>query len=218
MAGANFVSSPSQTDNQNHFDVRLDHSPQRIATIFSRATASWTTTCSIRSPDRRAIRCGAGLRLASSQPRAKCLAGRDAHLHACADQRISTGVQPRLERRLSAGARGPASITSVGLAGAFDQSARLGLEPDFGEWLFAARRRKHQPRARHDEHVSDRRQRHLDARPSPGEVRLRYSHPAAERLSRRRIARVYRFHGSAAGQCAGRIAAGRCPPSPAARR
>lgn len=36
VAGANFVSSPSQTDNQNHFDVRVDHTLSKADNLFFR--------------------------------------------------------------------------------------------------------------------------------------------------------------------------------------
>ena len=36
VAGANFVSSPSQFDNQNHFDVRVDHTLSHADNLFFR--------------------------------------------------------------------------------------------------------------------------------------------------------------------------------------
>ena len=207
VPGADFVSSPSLTDNQNQFDLRLDHSFRQSDNLFARYSFvddNLFDPFAGSSGDSSVP--GYGIQIPS---RAQNAALGETHIFTpallnelrLAFNRVSNGDYQQ--------GQGTSINGQLGLARAFDESARLGIDSDLGEWLLTHRRRSHHSRARNHEHLSDRRQRDLGARPAPGEVRIRPPPFATERLPRYRIARILQFHRSPAGQPAGGVVARR---------
>ena len=80
VPGANYVSAPIATDNQNQFDLRLDHKLTRSDDLFARYSFINDGVLCSRLAALAFSRCS-GIWIKYSKPGAKCRSRRDAHLY-----------------------------------------------------------------------------------------------------------------------------------------
>jgi len=136
VRGANFVSSPSLTDSVNHFDVRLDHSFRPSDDLFARYSFvddNLFDPFAGSSGDASVPVTVSRFQAARKTPfwaRRQSLRRRWSMNCGLAFNRVSNGDFPQ--------GREPASIANWS-AGAFDESARLGIDTNLGEWFLTDR-------------------------------------------------------------------------------
>ncbi len=163
VPGENFVSSPTERDRDDHFDVRLDHSLARGERPGFPLQLCRPQLCSSLSPARGSRR--AGLRRHCAAPRAERHAERNARVLVRSDQRIRAGYN-----RVSAGAFqqdiGHSVNSAVGLPDLSTKAARSRLVADYRDRLFASGRRVQQSAAQRVEHSAADRSSHLHSRTS----------------------------------------------------
>ena len=201
---ANYVSSPILTQNSNQFDTRFDEvvgAKDDVAFRYSFVDGTYFAPFNGFSSVP-----GYGLNIPSREQNTVLS---ETHIFTPAVLNAAApGLQSRFEQHRSA-EPGRQHQPRSRPSGAFHQSARLGLERISVNGFSPIGDENTSPEFERFEYLSDQRYGFLEPRPSSLEIRFRLSRLAGERVSRRRIARLPRFHRGTDWQSSGRAPARR---------
>ena len=177
---ANFVSSPTDRDDVDQFDVKIDHIASTAAARCRRATASRTARCSSRSPAPGSRRCPA---MATRRPPRAESRWRDVRPRGRLSTTLRVGYK-RVGDRVNP--EDPQHRQRVGRpAIAVHEPARRGLSFITVTGYLAARPRIQQSAGEHRDDVPDRGHGDLESRRTPDQVRRRVVRRAPDGVPRR---------------------------------